>query len=273
MASWSEARSQCQQDGGDLVVANTHSELQFISSLGHPDGTWIGAMYDTSININGYHWIDTEMQDPYDFYDGWSPGEPPPTISGEQRCVAIDPRGISSNLFTEVCDDITFNFICEFKTIPETCINESQLYVYDEMGDFDNNPPLEQCGIVLDGDSGGNSVEELVLNEINKIGSDQVICPLVADNSPDDSGSNDSGDFDWYEFACCGDPIGSNRQDGHDRLELWIIIVISVALFFCVFILTYLVLLALNYTHVITLDPYFLCLKFKGSGCCGKGNK
>ncbi|XP_052217153.1 uncharacterized protein LOC127835020 isoform X2 [Dreissena polymorpha] len=110
---WENARTQCRQEGGDLVVLDSPLKLHLIqtelTSMGLDDGVmlWIGAHeMPTLLPLpRHFNWANGQ---PVDMSYGWAPGEPE---GYNQHCVTINHAG-GYTLHDNICWFI-HKFICQ----------------------------------------------------------------------------------------------------------------------------------------------------------------
>lgn len=192
-----------------------------------------GAKYFT-VERN-YQWIDEEMSSKAEFFDAWIYGIDLKNNT-ESSCVAIDPRGITKNLYIENCNDMKLTFVCKFQDTPDDICSDTIIeYEINDATLFVDNPPFEQC-----------SKEQLSyrrasfeMDEVSKILSEMAICPI--------------GEYinDWYEMACC--VFGPKWW----KVLLWTLMAVVFALILCCF------LVFLDYIELITFDLKKFCRRIK----------
>lgn len=52
--TWEDARIKCQLDGADLASIQDPSDLNFFAAISHPDGSWLGAYFNSNLNHYQY---------------------------------------------------------------------------------------------------------------------------------------------------------------------------------------------------------------------------
>ncbi|XP_068212227.1 macrophage mannose receptor 1-like isoform X2 [Palaemon carinicauda] len=122
--SWSEARTDCEDEGGSLIIINDAVEQEFVRDLCHYERhyVWIGM---TEMEHPGvYEWINGEESN----FTLWEEGQPDPNTGGD-GCVAVDPENDSlwvalngsTNEFRSVCEKGKEACVCDWETFGQSC--------------------------------------------------------------------------------------------------------------------------------------------------------
>ena len=162
--TWREAVSKCEDSGGSLVSVKDEAELAFLANLASIDGSWIGAEKTPTASFG---WCDDSLPNLARDSEFWGTHEPL-ALHGTENCVAIDTRGVISNLKAMPCNNLA-TYICKFDT-DDAC--PAGIASPVEKGFFEF-PPLDKCVDeieVLDETTPVKDVEELSI--------DDVMCPL-----------------------------------------------------------------------------------------------
>eukprot|EP00210_Caulerpa_lentillifera_P005932 g5671.t1 len=178
--TWNEALFTCDDDGGQLAVIGSLSELEFVAGMSSPDGSWIGA--NRSEEDPQYSWIDQNAfrENFINETSYWGIGEPN-NNGREKYCVEIDRRGANGNLKNEDCR-VGLSFICEYED-SSSC---GQTASIPKKGYF-SIPPLAICAHEEEA-----LIDSRPLSATEDLGTNDIMCDL----------GEEKNDF---EVICCSD--------------------------------------------------------------------
>ena len=205
--SWEEAKELCVKESGQLVSIVDKDELAFLARLAQTDGSWVGARRQTG---DRFSWIDSDDSVLDDGSEYWGVREPV-FIQGKEPCVAIDSRGVMSNLFVKSCAEET-SFICKYDSA-ESC--GGAVKTTPKRGYF-TTPPANLCHMkeALDAARPIDAAAEILSRD--------VVCPL--------------GNFSSNENAICCSPTSDSD---HFMERIWFWVTFGIAIFLLSFLMCF----------------------------------